>query len=132
MNAWLHGWSGLGSACLGLLAGGLIFSPAFYFGGLGAGDLKLMAVIGAFLGWVFVINAAVYTALLGGMAAVVLLLVQGRLVKTFVHLGRVFASLFKPRGRTESLSQADPLPYAVFIAAGALAAYFLPPFLVLP
>jgi prepilin peptidase CpaA len=129
LNGWFYGWPGLGAAGLGLAAGGLIFSPFFYFGGMGAGDVKLMAVVGACLGWVFVINAAIYTALVGGLAAIVFLLLQGKLVNTLLHLGRVLTSIFKPRGNLEPLSRSDPLPYAVFIALGAVLAYFLPPFL---
>ncbi len=132
LNLIFYGWAGFGFACLGLLAGGLIFSPAFYFGGMGAGDVKLMAVVGAFMGWVFAINAAIYTALLGGATAIILLLIQGKLISTLSHLGRVFLTLLKPHSQAEPLSRSDPLPYAVFIASGAAAAYFLPPFLVVP
>jgi prepilin peptidase CpaA len=132
LNMAAYHWSGLGFSALGLVVGGLIFLPAYLWGGMGAGDIKLLAVIGAFMGTVFVINTALYSALAGGAAAVVILAVKGELGRTLVHLWRVFASRLAPGRPAEPLARTHPMPYAAVIAAGAVAAYFLPPLLILP
>src|SRR3989304_10192847 len=82
----------------GLLAGGVLFLPALFTGGvgMGMGDVKLATFVGLALGFVLAVPALVFMALAGGVAAGVLLL-SGR----------------RRRG--------EPIPYAAFISAGALA-----------
>jgi len=130
-NAYLHQWAGLGFGLLGLAVGGLIFLPAFLWGGMGAGDIKLMAALGAGLGWMFAVNAAVYAALAGGVVALCVLAWRGELVATLGRMGRWLGSRL-PGGKPVPLAPGRALPYAPMIAVGALAAYFLPPFLSLP
>ena len=43
--------SGVAAAALGMLAGLLVFFPIFALGAMGAGDVKLMAALGAWVGW---------------------------------------------------------------------------------
>ncbi|NTV53394.1 MAG: hypothetical protein HGA76_10345 [Candidatus Firestonebacteria bacterium] len=124
-----HGWLGLGFSLLGLTAGGLIFFPAFWAGGMGAGDIKLMAVVGAFLGWRFALNAALDAAVIGGVFAVVFLLVKRELWST---LHRTLRLLFPGKTSGVARSASYALPYAVFISLGAVAAFFLPSLIALP
>jgi len=44
------GWSAAGSSLAGLFLGALLFFPMFALRGMGAGDVKLLAAIGAWLG----------------------------------------------------------------------------------
>ncbi|MCD4813288.1 prepilin peptidase [bacterium] len=125
----LQGWSGLFLALLGLAVGLFVFLPAFVWGGMGAGDIKLMAVVGVFTGWQFTLNTAVYAALAGGLLAIIFLLVKGELWKTLKNIGRFIRSLMVPKLVVEPLSKKHPMPYAIMIAAGVVAAYFLPPLL---
>jgi leader peptidase (prepilin peptidase)/N-methyltransferase len=85
----------------GALAGGVFLLPALFTGGIGMGmgDVKLAGFVGLALGLEHVAPALLITALAGGAVAVVLL-VTG----------------LRKRG--------EPIPYAPFIAAGALAALF--------
>ena len=46
----IHGWSGLGSAFLGMLLLSFPYVVVFALGGMGGGDVKLMAAIGVWLG----------------------------------------------------------------------------------
>jgi leader peptidase (prepilin peptidase)/N-methyltransferase len=89
--------SGLLSALAGcLVAGGLFYLIALVSrGGMGGGDIKLAAMLGAFLGWPLVLVAIFTGVLLGGVVAVALL-VSGR------------------RGRR------DPVPFGPFLAVGGL------------
>jgi prepilin peptidase CpaA len=61
---------GLGSALLGAAVGLLCWLPAWWRGALGAGDVKLFAAAGAWLGPALTWRAALLAALLGGVVAV--------------------------------------------------------------
>lgn len=128
-NAVEMGWPGIGFSLLGLLVGGLLFLPFYLWGGMGAGDIKLMAVVGAFGGAKFALQAWFYIALAGGVAAIVLLLVRGELISTVKNLGRRIGAWFGAKQPAVPFSQANALPYAMIILAGTVAAFFLPPWL---
>ena len=82
---------GLAAAGLGLLVGLLVFFPFFALGAMGAGDVKLMAALGAWLGWHAAINVALFGAVAGGVLAVVVALWHGYLRTA---LGNVKTLLF--------------------------------------
>jgi prepilin peptidase CpaA len=65
------GVDGLGNAALGWFVGALIFIPPFALGGLGGGDVKLLAALGAWLGPADVVWLALYTGVAGGVMALV-------------------------------------------------------------
>src|SRR3569833_3024733 len=72
------GLSGLGLAAEGLGLGFALYFPLYLLKARGAGDVKLLAAVGAIVGpgscfWVFLL-----TALLGGIIAMVLLMLRGR------------------------------------------------------
>jgi len=64
------GWSGALSAVLGTAAGFAVFLIFFLLGGMGGGDVKLMAGFGALLGPGRLFEAALWTAGVGGILAV--------------------------------------------------------------
>src|ERR1700735_5246702 len=61
-----HGWQGTGSALLGTLAGASVFLIFYLLGGMGGGDVKLMAGFGALLGAKLLLEAALWTGGCGG------------------------------------------------------------------
>src|SRR6266850_5354840 len=65
----LRGPGALPISLLGCLAGLALFLPLFALGGMGAGDVKLLAAFGAWLGPVTVLWAGIYAALVGGVMA---------------------------------------------------------------
>ncbi|MBY6037452.1 prepilin peptidase [Fictibacillus nanhaiensis] len=68
------GWSGLFFSFKGFLLGlGLLLIP-YLLGGMGAGDVKLLALIGALKGSLFVFYTAIYMGLIGGVIALFILL----------------------------------------------------------
>ena len=129
LNMALYGWMGLAHGILGLLVGALLFMPAFVWGGMAAGDIKLFAVIGSFTHWVFALNAGLYTALAGGVIAVIVLLMRGELWVSVKNIGRFLRSLAVPKLAVEPLSAKHPMPYALAIALGTLCGFFFPPFI---
>jgi len=67
------GWRGAGSSLLGTVAGAAVFLVFYLAGGMGGGDVKLMAGFGAVLGTKLLLEAALWTAGCGGvMAALVI------------------------------------------------------------
>lgn len=76
------GWMGFWQSLLGAATGlGLLFLP-FALGGLGAGDVKLLAMVGAFGGPAFAFRSFLAAALVGGAASAFLLWRAGRLGAT--------------------------------------------------
>jgi len=66
----MYGWRGLLAAAGGTLAGFAVFLVFYLLGGMGGGDVKLMAGFGALLGPGQLLAAALWTAAAGGILAV--------------------------------------------------------------
>lgn len=117
LNLIAHGADGLSHAALGWLAGvGLLLVP-FILRGIGAGDVKLLAAVGALQGVSFVFSTAVYSALAGGLMAVLLLRRNGSLG---IAVQSLVTFRFLPRSVGHVVS-AGRIPYAPAIALGCLA-----------
>lgn len=84
---------GITTAFLGaLLFGGILLLAAVLSrGGMGGGDVKLAAVIGAFCGWQGALVAFVLSSLLGGLWAVMLLVSRRANRKTAIRFGPFLA-----------------------------------------
>jgi prepilin peptidase CpaA len=98
------GLSGLLYAAIGAAAGFAVFLIFYLLGGMGGGDIKLMAGFGALLGFHQLIAAALWTAGVGGVIALGVLSV--RALKS--ALG----------GTTKQGEGQDSIPYAPAIALG--------------
>src|ERR1700684_1895091 len=49
VSGWLHGWRGIEQSLAGLALGALLLGILYWLGGMGMGDLKLCAAIGAWI-----------------------------------------------------------------------------------
>ena len=72
------GWMGALSALLGAVVGFAVFLIFYLMGGMGGGDVKLMAGFGALLGAGRLLEAALWTAGVGGILALSVVGVQVR------------------------------------------------------
>jgi prepilin peptidase CpaA len=117
LNTVLHGGAGLLLSVTGLLLGAAIFFIPVAAGGRGAGDLKLLAAIGALGGPVFVFWCAIFTSMIGGVYALVMLLAKRRLFSVIGGWAIDLYTLQTPR-----MTSNIRLPYAIPIALGAVAA----------
>jgi prepilin peptidase CpaA len=76
-QAWLGGFAGLGLSLFGVLVGFLVLIGPFAMGRMGGGDVKLVMVCGAFLGW----RGALHVILLGAIAHAILAVVFAILLR---------------------------------------------------
>jgi prepilin peptidase CpaA len=109
-----HGWRGAGSALAGTLAGAGVFLIFYVLGGMGAGDVKLMAGFGALLGAKRLLVAALWTAGVGGLLALGVIAwgLLGDVLLSGAGKRNSSVPAEAPRRRAESI------PYAPAIAAG--------------
>ena len=73
------GWSAAGWSLAGCFLGALLFFPMFALRGMGAGDVKLLAAVGAWLGPGQVTIVALATSIAGGVIGVIVALGHGYL-----------------------------------------------------
>lgn len=117
----------LWGALAGLLCGLGVLLPLYLMRAMGAGDVKLMAMCGAFLGFPEILWAALATFLAGGLLALIYLLWHGgmrRALRNLTDLGR--SALFDitlgttPTLAVDAKNSTGTLPYALAIAAGTI------------
>ena len=90
LNLALRGLPGAGDSLLGWLVGSLLLFLPFALGGMGAGDVKFLAAVGALKGASFVFFTFIYMGLIGGAVA---LFIVARRQSLGALLRRAFASL---------------------------------------
>jgi prepilin peptidase CpaA len=101
----------------------LIYGFLFWMGGMGAGDVKLCAAIGAWIGPSQLLIALVLTALVGGAMALVWAARGGFLKELFQRTGDV---IFSAKERGEAIlsnPQRRKMPYAPALAIGTLISF---------
>ncbi len=128
VSAWFFGWHGLGQSLLGIGAGALLFGFVAFMGGMGMGDVKLCAAIGAWVGARQLVLALVLTGIVGGVMALCWALAGGFLGALLSGSGDLIFGL-KQRGLRPhpELVLTNPatrkLPYAPAIAIGTLLSF---------
>jgi prepilin peptidase CpaA len=124
------GTSGLAHSLLGWLAGLALFFPLFVVGGLGAGDVKLLAAFGALIGPTGALWAAILGSLVGGLMALVVGAAHGYLPEACRNLGAIAriwltVGLSPIPGITLGDARGPRIAYAVPISVGAMLALWL-------
>jgi len=112
-HAWRAGSEGLGFAGMGFGAAFGIYAVLFLLRGMGAGDLKMMAAMGAIAGWSNWLLLFVLSAVIGGMVALIVIVARGRVGQTWRNLRRLPEQKL---GQPESLA----LPHAPVVAVAAV------------
>ncbi len=126
INTVSRGWEGMSFSGLGFIVGlALLFIP-YALRGVGAGDVKLLAAIGALMGAKFVLTTFLYGAVIGGLWAMVILFQQKILGVTLQGLlwnatvGLVNGAASRVPLRTLAAGRTWGFPYGVAMAIGAL------------
>ncbi len=106
------------AALEGAAAGFAIFLFFYLRGGMGGGDVKLMAGFGALLGWSGVLWAGLFTGVLGGLFAA--------FVVAYKAVRRTLGAREKAALTQEEKERRESIPYAPAIALGVWLAALLP------
>lgn len=112
----------LPAAFAGLGLGLLIMLPGHLVGATGAGDAKLFAALGTLLGPSGVVAAFVYTAIVGGVLALVVALCRRQLGDTIERTAIFVRTRGANVAEIERTSLDNRFAYAPAIAIGALLA----------
>jgi prepilin peptidase CpaA len=117
---------GLLSSLGGMAAGLAMLLPMYLLRVMGAGDVKLMAMVGAFVGLSHIVPAVLFAFMVGGVAAIFYVVANRRLVRFAINLkniltGAVFSAAagLPMTGMAEGAS-VGKLPYGVSIGAGTI------------
>jgi prepilin peptidase CpaA len=123
VNTLGNGWHGALISVLGLFVGiGLLILP-FAVGKMGGGDVKLMGAIGAWLGSYAVVNIALYSAIAGGLIALILAVKDKRLGVTMKKVWILTKCVFlyrAPEAGSVLFEKSIAMPYGVAIGLGVL------------
>lgn len=127
-QGWFFGWPGLANGMLGLLVGLAVLIVPWAMHGMGAGDVKLMAAIGAWFGPWMTFVAFCAGALVGGLIAAGMIVAKGRLWQAWSNLGLLLVKLrsletaFGQFGSVENLGSTTVLlPYGIALSIGSVA-----------
>ena len=124
------GWAGLGWSLLGTAVGLGLLLPAYAIGGMGAGDVKLLAGVGAWVWSTTTLYAFCVSALVGGFIAVAMVLWRRDWYRHFYQFWAITNEIMEVRNpnalstiAAERKSRMLLLPYGIPIAIGSIA-YF--------
>ena len=106
----------------GFAVGLMLMLPGHLIGATGAGDVKLFAAIGTILGPAHIVVAFLYTALAGGLLALIVAVRRRRLHETVERTAALVRTGGSNVGEIEHGSANNRFAYAPAIAIGALAA----------
>ena len=130
LNALYFGTPGLLASTEGLLLATALLLPPFALGGIGGGDVKMMAAVGALLGPACALGALLLGLCLGGAVMAVHLARHGRLREKLATIRAMLAAaLLTGSPWPLRVSAGDPnmvaLPYSIPLSLGTLAALAL-------
>ena len=124
------GWAGLGGSLLGTALGLGLLLPAYAIGGMGAGDVKLLAGVGAWVGVSHTLWAFVVSVFVGAAIALVMVLFRRRWKHHQSQFLSILTEILIVRNATQLSAMAAErkssmmlLPYGIPIAIGSIA-YF--------
>jgi prepilin peptidase CpaA len=124
------GVSGVGASLAGWLLAMALWLPIYALGGMGAGDVKLMAAVGVWLGPAGALHAALYAAIAGAVLALMLAFARGILRQTFQNVQLLIVHWqvagFSPHAQlTLATAKSPRLAYAVPVLIGTVTAIWL-------
>ncbi len=132
ISGWIYsvasfGWEGLGWSLVGTLVGLGLLLPAYAIGGMGAGDVKLLAGVGAWVYGTHTFFAFCISAVVGAVLAVAMVLVQQAWKKHYDQFQAILGEIFTIRNPSqlseiaaERKSSMLLLPYGIPIAIGTI------------
>ncbi|MBX9788251.1 MAG: A24 family peptidase [Pirellulales bacterium] len=132
ISGWVYsglffGWEGIGWSLVGTLVGLALLLPAYAIGGMGAGDVKLLAGVGAWTGGTVTFYAFCASAIVGAVLAVLMVLWSGRWRHHWSQLQVIageIVTIRDPEALSAIAAERKPrmmlLPYGIPIALGTI------------
>jgi prepilin peptidase CpaA len=119
------GFAGALAAASGWLVGTLLLLPIFVLGGMGGGDFKLLAALGAWLGPRETLWLAAYSAIAGGALGVIVAVTHGYLLTALRNILAMLAywctvGIRPVPNLTLDSAKTPRLAYAIPIFAGTV------------
>ena len=128
LQAFSEGFTGVRISLYGTFFGFILLLLPYFLGGMGAGDVKLLSVIGTFGGPNFVVHSFLYGAIIGGIISAALLLRRkalGVTLKRFLLILPLFSNLSFLKEDMREARQ-EKFPYGIAIVLGTVLAFFYP------
>jgi prepilin peptidase CpaA len=130
-----NGFNGFIFSFSGLILGFAVFFIPFIIGGMGAGDVKLMAAIGSLTGWVFTLKSTLLIGISGGLIVILYTIYKGELLEVLrniigLAIKPIVSFLYRMTGNQKILKVYEQIivketmifktyiPYGVAIAIG--------------
>jgi len=114
---------GLAGAAGGLAAGAVPMLVAYFAGGIGGGDVKLMGAVGALTGWRFTLEAMFWGFLAAGIMAVIVMVRRRIVRRTLARIGRFVYLAMTPAKPAAPVAPDSPkVPFGLAMCIGAAAA----------
>ena len=111
----------------GLMVGFLVILPCYVLRIMGAGDVKLMAMVGAFLGVTDTLYAVIYSFFLGGIAALIFALYNHAMMRMLGNLKNITQMMilstiggFKPDLQIDQAKSVGKLAFGICISVGTI------------
>jgi prepilin peptidase CpaA len=135
----LHLFSGtpmnvISTGLAGMATGFGLFLPLYLVRGMAAGDVKLMATVGAFCGPAQTLTIAIATFCIGGILALLIVAMSGRTREAMANMSALLrpimlrlAKTAQPPGPGAPASVGN-MPYGLAIALGTFAVLYLAPY----
>lgn len=132
VSGWIYGtitwgFSGLGFSLLGTVVGMTLLLVVRAVGGMGAGDVKLLAGLGAWLGASIAFWAFIWTTVVGGIIAVIMIAMSGNWFKHYAMFRQIiheFVTIRNPEKLAAIARERKPtmklLPYGIPMAIGSI------------
>jgi prepilin peptidase CpaA len=127
VNTLFSGIQGFLLSLLGLVCALAVYAPLYLLRGMGAGDVKLMAAVGAIVGSRNWLELFLTTAILGGLVSFAVIVTKKRTFQTLSNVAMISAELIHFRAPSSSAAQLDirnpetlRLPHGAVIAGGTI------------
>ena len=126
LHALTGGLDGLIFSLIGFTLGLAILIIPFLLGGMGAGDVKLLALVGALQGASFVFATAIYMAIIGSVMALAIVLFKNGFRERMQFVGYILICMrLRLKPNLQGYWTAGAYPYGVAIAGGAVVCMWL-------
>ena len=130
VHTWVDGVvAGAGNWLAGAMTGFALLIPLYFVRGTSAGDVKLLLMVGSWVGPEMVLAITLATFVIGGAWSIAFAVARRRTLQLFLNLQTLFGQAMRPMrmagpGAQPQIVSIGSLPYGVAIAAGTLGVLF--------